>query len=396
MKDKTDYTLNPFVFLSVLALFLLLPSSSFSGTTFEGKVGLQKYRLQFFGFAQTEAKIGKAYGDNSSSIQFGVGNLRWGTKYQYGKIFGKLFLDFNSKFGEISAGIPSFIKDAWTGYNFSNALFVKFGTSKTPLGMGFTTPGSGLDVIGRNKLDKGLVLERATGIVFSGRQIGSANPQYSPFQMGHEKPGKGFGYDLGVFNPADRGASVQLQENLPDSLQNNGDALTIVGRIHYDYGELLHFEAAYGYSQEAGGKGTEDYTVMDIGVISYITPQLNVKAEYISGENINGETGISQSCIVGTAAWHFTPGLEAVIKHYQASYHPDGGESSSLGNTHLGFNIYFEAVDYLINEINEKRRQSLQKNRIQLNIVLTQGGNEWAGKWGYRDAGFIVQFQHKF
>jgi hypothetical protein len=78
-----------------------------------------------------------------------------------------------------------------------------------------------------------------------------------------------------------------------------------------------------------------------------------------------------------------------VVKHLAAnSDHPTSGETS-LGNTYLGLNIYLSPVKY--------KARDFQRHKLVLNYVMSNGDEEdWNGMGGYKDDGFILQWQYKF
>ncbi len=274
------------ILLLMFSAMVILSSHAVAAFTIKSKVGDQDAKLKIYGFGQLEARAGEAFAKRSDQsddgLRFNAQRVRIGMNYSYMNMFSKLFLDFNQSHSTKKAGLPLMIKDAFVGYKFCDSAFVRLGMIKTPLGLDFTTPGWNLDNVERNKLEKGMVLERDMGVLLSGRFIGFGQKEGSAggTQMGHEKSGKGFGYDIGVFNPAGRSDSVKDQGSLSGDEKTTGDALTYVGRLHFDWGEMLHCEAAYGVCQDAGGNGTEDYKVFDAGVGSYLGP-IDLKLEYI-------------------------------------------------------------------------------------------------------------------
>lgn len=216
-------------------------------------------------------------------------------------------------------------------------------------------------------------------------------------KRGHEKSGKGIGYDLGVFNPAGRSSSVKHQDSLASDAKTTGDALAYVARLHFDWGSPFHFEAAYGISHDAGGKATEDYEVYDAGINAYVGP-LNMKLEYIYGQNISGKKDADQSTYVGTIAYLINSNFEVVAKHYLAKAAPASAERSDLGNTYFGLCYYITDLKLPGDQINRKIRRRLQNHRLQVNFVMASGddGDDWTGKWGYTDDAYLVQWQYKF
>ncbi len=387
-------------YLIVILMFsamLILPSQADAAFTIKSKVGEVDAKLKIYGFSQLEARAGEGRDGSSKpdqdDLRFQAQRIRIGMNYSYDKMFGKLFLDFNQAHDTKEAGLPKMIKDAFVGYKFCDSAFVRLGMIKTPVGMDFTIPGWNLDIVERNKLEKGLVLERDMGLTLGGRFIGFGQKEGSASgtQMGHEKSGKGFGYDIGVFNPAGRSSSVKNDGDV------TGDALAYAARLHFDWTEAFHCEVSYGVSEQAGGVDTEDFEVFDAGINSMMGP-LNLKLEYIFGQNIQGVKDQDQSTVVGTLAYMLDTKWELVAKHYQAMADPATGDETDLGNTYLGFCYYITDLNLSGDEITRKIRRQLQNHKIVFNYVLTSGddGDDWTGKWGYLDDAYLLQWQYKF
>jgi hypothetical protein len=397
---------------TVVALALLCPSTTEAKFTLKDSVGENEMKLQIYGFSQLEARGGDGWAlrpnvaDNG--LTFNAQRIRMGFNYFHGPIAGKLFLDFNQSFASDEAGLFKMIKDAFVAYRWNDAAFIRLGMIKTPLGMDFTVPGWNLDIIERNGLEKGLVLERDFGLMLSGRLIGQGGWAEKPMktnglEMGNERQGYGFGYDLMVGNPSGRSSSVTWNGGAV-----RGDALAYIGRVHFDWGKTLHAEAAYGISEKAGGLVpeddppslpdpalNEDYEVWDVGVSSELMDsRLELKLEFISGNNIRGVRDWKQTTGVFTAGFLFIPSLEGVIKTYQSeSDRPGAADKTELGNTYIGLNWFLARVS-------EKHRD-LQRHKIVINYILVNGDDvsaetEWNGLGGYRDDAWGVQWQYKF
>jgi hypothetical protein len=430
--------------------FLLSPGAALAKVTLKETIDnqdlgiTQETKLQLYGFSQLEMRGGDGwlYGvqdgirsplsgsdigeqirlrsrADDSGIFFNSQRIRVGFNYFTGRLAGKLFLDFNQPherlFG-VDAGMPRMIKDAFVAYKFGNTAFIRLGMIKTPLGMDFTTPGWNLDIIQRSLLEKGLVLERQAGVMLSGRLIGFENKmQVNGLEMGNERQGKGFGYDIGVFNPTSRSASVINTDQVV------GKALSYVGRAHFDWGKPLHVELAYGVSQEAGGYDpgdpgalppspevtTEDYKVLDFGVMTeLLESRLELKFEYIDGQDIRGLKGYNQRTAVFTAGFLFAKWGEAVVKTYQAEAELSEQtqfDKSKLGNTFLGLNFFFNRVG--------TSHRDLQRNKIVVNYIIVNGdegivdpivgaaprdSGVWYGIGGFADSTFGIQWQYKY
>ncbi len=370
-------------------MILMVLAVAFLATSASGAVKLsagENAKVKFYGLSQVEMRGG---GD-ADRVRFAAQRLRLGANYYSGPWFSKLQLDFNQSATAGDAGLPKLIKDAFVGYKHSDACFVKLGMMKTPVGMGFTIPGWNLDNTGRSKMDKGLVLERDFGFMVSGRNIGGTGESkpWNGDEVGIEKqPADGFGYDVGLFNPAGRSAAVTWDAS------QLGAANAYAGRVHFDRGWPLHMEFGYGVSEQAGGVDTGDYEVMDFGFASTFGEGLtNIKFEYVAGSTIKGEDGWDQTCLVGTACRFVSPKTELVVKHYNAKAER-GGTETELTNTYLGVNLYISPLGGSHN--------AKQAHRIQLNYVLVGGDGVDAdvpfnGLAGMMDDGWVVQWQTKF
>ncbi|MEE8342897.1 MAG: porin [Gammaproteobacteria bacterium] len=327
-----------------------------------------------FGFFQLTAES-RDQDSPDDNFAFGADRIRFGFKIKDtdsvlgGTPFGGLQVDFNkSPLDKTVEGpngksvdLPAVIKDAYAGYKFNDAASIKMGQFKTPLGMDFNTSGKKLDITKRG-LEKALVLERAVGVMLSGRKIGG-----------------GFGYDIGVFNPAGRGSASPVGDR--------GDNNSFAGRLMFDgedvagSGGKLHVEAAYG-SDEAPS-GAEDYDVWDVAG-SFKRGIVTVKAEYISGSNVDGVDGDDQFAWYLHGGVMVHPKVEAVIRYYDTEFDPDVGSSTDLSNIYLGVNVFLGS-----NKTN---------GRLQVNYVLAGGDEtdfEGVGKT-FKDDAIVVQYQASF
>lgn len=370
---------------TVVAAGLLLPLTASAKVTLVEKVGEKQTKLAIYGFGQLEARGGDGQ-SAEGGLLFKAQRIRVGFNYTYGNMFSKLFLDFNQSWTDDSGGLPKAIKDAFVGYRWSDAAFIRLGVIKTPIGMAFTEPGWNLDIVERSGLDKNLVLERDFGVLLSGRLIGQPNKIHTDgFEMGMERQGYGLGYDIGVFDPAGRSGAVTWNK------AQLGDALAYAGRLMYDWGPAFHVEGGYGISEKAGGvDGSEDYKVYDVGIASELWQYgTELKAEYVHGENILGIKDFKQHTLALTAGYMLGSQWEAVVKYYDASAdHPVKG-SSSISNTYIGLNYYIDPIS--------PKHRDLQRHRIMFNYIVVGGDTDnWTGKWGYLSDGWVLQWQYKF
>lgn len=384
--------------LGAATAILLMTTGANAGYALKKKQGAQDTKLILFGFSQLEARTGDGIikDDQDASVKFGAQRIRIGLKYITGPVRGKLFLDFNKDHGDKSGvGLPDMIKDAFVTYYANNALAVKVGLIKMPHGMGFTIPGWNLDVVERG-FDKQLAMERNIGIMLSGRAIGDhpncdkKHKKVNGFEMGHERPWIGFGYDLMIANQAGRSGSVINAKA--------GNANSYVGRIMYDWGQELHVEASYALSEQAGGldeADREDYSSFNFGVDSHFG-RSNAKLEVYMSENIRGVDGWDISTVALTGTHYVTDTLELAGKHIQGQSEK-GGVETDLGNTYLGFNYYLAPFD---NKMSRGAKRKRNAHRMQFNYVVasgdTDGTTTWNGLKGYKEDAILLQYQYKY
>ena len=375
---------------TVVAALALGPAIADAKITLKEQIGDKEIKLQIYGFSQFEIRGGDGASAEGGPF-FKAQRIRMGFNYFHGPLAGKLFLDFNQSHTSDEGGLPKMIKDAFVSWKYSDSAFIRLGMIKTPLGQSFTIPGWNLDIIERQGLDKGLVLERDFGLMLSGRLIGQESysgkkqMKTNGLEMGTERQGYGFGYDLGVFNPAGRSSAVIWDKDII------GDALAYVGRLHYDHGPAFHGEIAYGTSEQAGGPGTEDYEVMDIGIGSQLKDTgLEFKAEYITGTNIRGVEDWDQDTLAVTLGYYVTDSVQLRAKHYMATTERGAGATEyDLDNTYVGFNWYLVPVS--------SKWRDHQRHKIVLDYIISSGDQEeWNGIGGYRDDAWGLQWQYKF
>ena len=391
------------------ATVLLMATSAEAGYTMKKKVGDVDTKLTFFGFAQLEAvggdgmKIKEAgsVAEASSDIAFRAQRIRLGWKYVAGKVRGKVFLDFNQDHSSANGGdatdgaaMPKMIKDAFISYVADPAFVIKAGLIKMPNGMSFTMPGWNLDITERG-FDKSLALERNTGLMISGRGIGYKGNKVDGFEMGHERPWKGFGYDVMIANQANRSAAVK-------STEFGGNSYAVRGM--FDYTEKIHFEASYAVSENADGNDAlttngEDYSNINVGIDSNLG-KLSLKAEYFDAHNILGTKDYDEQVFTGTVGYFAMPNLELVAKHIQGSAQANAtADKTKLGNTYLGFNLFLSQP---YSDFSRKAKRARNQHKVVFNYIVasgsgaTEGAEKWTGLSGYRADAFIAQYQFKF
>jgi len=404
---------------SLAALFMV--STANAGYTIKKTVNDIDTKFTVFGFSQLEARGGEGSATgNNHNVSFHAQRIRLGWKYSAGKVNSKVFIDFNQNSaankttdsgGASGIGVPDNIKDAFVSYNVHKSFIPKIGVLKMPHGMGFTIPGWNLDIAERG-LDKKLVLERNLGVMISGRDIGFGdNGKVNGLEMGHERPWKGFGYDIMIANQAGRSASVT------NAQEGNGNAYA--ARVMFDWTELLHVEASYALSENAGGvKGqiiydynstsgtipaaallvdSEDYGSYDIGLDSHFL-DANVKIEYISAHNVKGKKDVDETAFSTTLTYAINETFEPALKHIQAtSTKGTDVTQTDLGNTYFGLNIFLEPLAGTMSRSDKRKRNA---HKLVLNYILatgdTSGVNIWNGLGGYKQDAWIFQYQVGF
>ncbi len=384
----------------VAASALVLTTQAQAGYVIKKKIGDVDTKFVLFGFSQLEARGGDGViKDGDASVKFGAQRVRLGTKYIAGPVRGKLFLDFNQPHDKNKdIGVPMMVKDAFVSYLVDNSLALKLGAIKMPHGMGFTIPGWNLDVVERG-FDKKLALERNMGFMISGRAIGdhpnckSGHKKVNGFEMGHERPWVGFGYDLMIANQAARSGAVNAYDKkTKKKLIHPGDANSYAARLMYDWYERLHMEISYAISQDAGGKGTEDYKSLNFGIDSHFG-EGNVKFEMFRSQNLKGSSNWDEDTYAFTGTYYVTPTVELALKHIQG-HSEKGNVDTDLGNTYVGFNYYIAPFDEKMSRGAKRKRNA---HRVQVNYLLASGDtDDWNGIGGYRDDAWLVQYQYKF
>lgn len=313
-----------------------------------------------FAFAQLTAQSDS----EDDAFGFGADAVRAGFRARSGAFTARLQLDFNA--GDLSARPPgtlaNVIKDVDVAYAFDERHSLRFGQFKAPVGYDFLRPGFDLDIAKRG-MEKGLVLERALGIMLSGRKFAN-----------------GFGYDVGVFNPAGRSAATR---HVGSGAANQvGDDIAAAGRLFLAPDEHWHAELSVGTSQAAGGPGTEDYRVVDAAVRWQEGPW-TVIGEYALGTDVRGVAGRDESVWYAHAGYDFTPRVRGLLRHYSGTSDLRGAETE-LHNTWVGVTLFLDDA-------------SRTNSRLMLNYVFV-GGDEvrYTGVSGLRDDVLLAQFQFHY
>ena len=405
---------------AVVAALLIGSTTAQAGYTIKKKVGDVDTKLTFFGFSQLEAVGGDGMkikyaktstgvdsepGDKAaSSVNFRAQRIRLGWKYVAGKVRGKVFLDFNQKHdpqgATDGAAVSNMIKDAFISYVVDPAFVIKAGVIKMPNGMGFTMPGWNLDITERG-FDKSLVLERNMGLMFSGRAIGGSG-KVNGFEMGHERPWTGFGYDIMVANQASRSKAAK-------SSPMGGNSYAV--RTMFDYTEAFHIETSYAVSQNAGGLNAieakedrykdknEDYNNINVGIDSNLGA-LSLKAEYFIASNIKGAKDYDETVATATVGYFVMPSLELVTKYMSGTAQKNAtATETKLTNAYIGFNYFLSSPH---SDFSRKSKRMRNQHKVVFNYIVASGtgateeADKWTGLGGYRDNAFITQYQFKF
>ena len=351
-----------------------------------------KSKHKFFGFSQ----IGLRAGDGAklgkdANIGFDFDRIRLGWKYFSGPLAAKVFLDFAKKgIDNGSVGVPDLVKDAFIAYKFDDAMVLKAGVIKTPVGMGFTIPGWNLDVIKRG-FDKKLAFERAAGLMISGRDIGFGNnAKVNGLEMGHERPMKGFGYDIMISGATGRSGAVNSKYKGKVAKSNRTN--TVMGRLSFDWGQALHTEVGYGVGKGQTDGSGEDYKVLNAGIDSHFDGA-NVKAEYYDVQNIRGVAGWDMNTLALTGTYYLTDTLEFAVKSISGTETRKGKENNAR-NTYIGLNYFINPKN---NKMDRKSRRSRNRHRIQLNYVSTDVDKGFKGVGAlFKDDAILAQYQFKF
>lgn len=329
--------------------------------------------VDWFGFAQITAETtGEGDDGDGGGLAFGADRIRIGNTAQWGNgVHAKLQLDFNAPSVDENDGnsdfldessntnqLPNVIKDAVLGYRVNDNLDIQAGMRKMPVGMDFNTSGKKLDIPKRS-MEKALVLERSAGAFLFGEAPTAGDGE--------------LGYALAVANPATRSGAVQAGAGKcdPDGASagspgkanqagSRGEDNSYAGRLSYQAGPGLYAEGYYGGSTTScTASNAEDYQVYGLGLRSQPTPGVTLKAEWISGSNVQHVDSRDRDVWYVHGGYMLTPGIEGVIRHY--SSHFDGGDvDATLGETWLGANFFLNP-------------QSPHQTRIQLAVVVPSG-----------------------
>lgn len=363
-----------------LPLCLSLAPMTASAAKFKVKDGPT---LDIFGFAQLGFEQYDRPNSSRDNLEFDTDRVRFGTKAKWGAWDAALHFDANTNRSNTSGrtSLDRKIRDAFIRYKFSDAAQIKVGQYKTPVGMGFNISGTKLPLIKRTMASR-LVLDRTIGAMLSGRHLGGS------------KETGGFGYDIGIFNSADRSPAAMI-----DSGQK-GEDHSHAFRVMYDHGKMFHLQASYAEIESAGGlqgescpttssqvgcRGvgmpavldSEDYEVWDVGMI-YKNGPVHLRAEYIDGENVDGREDYDEQSWYVMAAYRFNDIVEGVVRYQDAECDNCDGvpnHDQDLDRFEVGVNLFLGPTE--------------RTGRLQLNYVSVGGDEEdYVGEAGGSDNRF--------
>ncbi|MDD9869208.1 MAG: porin [Gammaproteobacteria bacterium] len=345
--------------------------------------------LDIFGFAQLGFEQYDRPNSSRDNLEFDTDRVRFGTKAKWGAWDGALHFDGNTNRSDTSGrtSLDRKIRDAFIRYKFSDAAQIKVGQYKTPIGMGFNISGTRLPLVKRTMASR-LVLDRTIGAMMSGRHIGGS------------KETGGFGYDIGVFNSADRSPAGMIDRN------QKGEDHSYAFRVMYDHGKMFHLQGSYGEIESAGGLAgetcadaddmttgfqpsqvgctaaaqvldSEDYEVWDVGMI-YKNGPIHLRAEYIDGENVDGRDEYDEQSWYVMAAYRFNDIVEGVVRYQDAECDNCDGvpnHDQDLDRFEAGLNFFLGPTE--------------RTGRLQLNYVSVGGDEEdYVGEAGGSDNRF--------
>ena len=295
-------------------------------------------------------------GGTPNSVTLGADRVRSDLIARRGPVSVGLMLDFGVEHPREreTGSLPNILGDLYLNYTPNARHTMRIGQFKTPLGMDFGISGGSLDVTKRG-MEAPLVLNKNFGAMLSGRNLAG-----------------GFGYDLGIFNPAGRSAATAHKAS------QAGEDFAAVARLHYD-APRWHAEIAHGASEHAGGPGTRDYAVSNAG-FSYSGARWTTKLEWTRGRDIRGVRGWNEEVFLLHGDYQLRPKLQLVARHYAGKDALTGLETR-LTNTYLGLTRQLADSRWL-------------RPRLQVNYVAAGGdGAGFTGLGGFRDNAVVLQLQ---
>ncbi|SFV54529.1 hypothetical protein MNB_SV-12-993 [hydrothermal vent metagenome] len=229
--------------------------------------------------------------------------------------------------------------------------------------------------------------------MLSGRDIGFGNSaKVNGLEMGHERPMKGFGYDLMVSGATGRSGAVNSKD-ADGKVYKTNQTNTYMGRVSFDWTQALHAEVGYGKGKGQTDGSGDDYKVLNIGIDSHFDKS-NVKAEYYNVQNIRGDNDWTMATLALTGTYYVTDVIEGAVKHIIGSEGRHGVDSD-VSNTYIGVNYYINPKN---NKMDRSSRRKRNQHRMQLNYVVADGDADTFKGVGafFRDDAILAQYQFKF
>lgn len=304
-------------------------------------------------FAQLTAE---SVEERSGGVEFDNERLRFRGQVSADRLSGVLQVDAAvSDPGDDRPGtLANGLLDLYVNYQINERFDVRFGQFKTPLGMDFNRPAANLEITKRGP-EFALTLNRGIGLMLSG-----------------DLAVPGLAFDVGVFNVPGRSAATDF------ATTQVGEDHAAVGRVRFDR-ERWHAELAHGRVSNAGGPGTRAYDATDAAV-SYTTPKWLVRAEWISGDHVRGDTDRRERVYYLHGGYSISPTIDLLARHYR-SRSTIGAATSALTNTYLGITATLHDQPQL-------------NARLQLNYVIAGADRlNYTGLRGFRDNALLVQLQ---
>lgn len=302
------------------------------------------------------AQLAAEHLDGDAGIDFGADRMRFAALASSNRLSGGAQLDLGvpDPSGREPGSVLNGLLDVFVDYRLAVRHRLRAGEFKTSLGMDFNIGGHLLELTKRG-MDAGLVLARDAGVMVIANGLG-----------------RGFGYDIGIFNIAGRSLATDYNQT------QEGEDNAFAARGRFDSGPW-HAEWAYGDTAAAGGPGTADYGVAD-AALRYQGGALTVKLEWIGGEHVRGDRQRREQVYYVHGAYRIQENYELVARHY-AGRSKLAGQSTDLSNSYIGFSWW------------PYERDGMQ-GRLQLNYVFAGGdGHAYTGVQGFRDNALFVQFQ---
>jgi len=252
--------------------------------------------------------------EDGKAFTFGFDRVRIGAKGKLNDLTAYKFqIDVTNSADEFGpdGSTPGIITFAEIDYKVLKAMTLSVGKFKTPIGMEWNTAATQLDFVKRG-LGQAFIFHFDAGAMLHANNLG--------------KPG--FGFAAGVFN-----AGPNKATEIGDPQE--GQDYTLAGRVNINPGKTLYGELYFGRALTSVS-GQEDVQVFGGAVKSKLTSKLQVKAEYLTRDDVT-HTGSDGTDYYVQAGYLVHPEFEPVFK-YETLDVTDN--SKDQANITLGLNIY--------------------------------------------------------